>query len=191
MELYLIRHTTPDISGGICYGRSDIDVAATFEAEAEAVLYKLAEAQPTAIYTSPSQRCRRLAQLLAQTHQCSFVEDERLMELHFGEWEMRGWQEISLEDLERWGISYIHQGPPGGEAYQALHQRVQGFLAEVCASDVESAAVVTHAGVIRALLADVEKKPLNDTFDYQLGYGGVTHIRCTEGMLLQLVSLNT
>ena len=127
MELYLIRHTTPDINAGICYGRSDIDVAATFEAEVEAVLYKLAEAQPTAIYTSPSQRCRRLAQLLAQTHQCSFVEDERLMELHFGEWEMRGWQEISLEDLERWGSSYIQQGPPGGEAYQALHQRARLF----------------------------------------------------------------
>ncbi|HEU4709385.1 MAG TPA: alpha-ribazole phosphatase [Methylophilaceae bacterium] len=188
MELYLIRHTAPDINAGICYGRSDIDVAATFEAEADVVLRKLVDAKPALVYTSPSQRCRKLADVLAQRHQCRSIEDVRLMELHFGEWEMLAWQEINVEALDRWGSSYIHQGPPGGEAYQALHQRAQDFLEEVRASDVESAAVVTHAGVIRALLAEVENKPLNDTFDYELGYGGVTHIRCSNQ--LQLVSLN-
>ena len=36
MKIYLIRHTQPDVEKGICYGSSDLDVAATFEAEAAA-----------------------------------------------------------------------------------------------------------------------------------------------------------
>ena len=34
MEIYLVRHTTPDVAKGICYGQADIDVTATFLAEA-------------------------------------------------------------------------------------------------------------------------------------------------------------
>jgi len=37
MEIYLIRHTTPDVAKGICYGQTDLDVANTFEEE---VIYK-------------------------------------------------------------------------------------------------------------------------------------------------------
>lgn len=189
MELYLIRHTMPDVAAGICYGHSDIDVAATFEAEAAAVEQKFADFSPGVIHTSPSQRCHKLARKLAAAWECDVIEDERLMELHFGEWEMKGWQEISLDAMERWGATYIHEGPPGGEAYMQLHQRSQSFLADWRESGTESAAVVTHAGVIRSLLAHVENKPLNETFDYEIGYGGVTHIRCTRSAL-QLVSLN-
>lgn len=111
------------------------------------------------------------------------------MELHFGEWEMKGWQEISLKALERWGASYIHEAPPGGETYLELHQRAKGFLAELRGSGVESVAVVTHAGVIRALLAEAIGKAISETFDFELSYGGVTQLKC-DGDKLQLISLN-
>jgi alpha-ribazole phosphatase len=177
VELYLIRHTTPDIKAGICYGRSDIDVAATFPMEAEAVRQKFASLKPEIIYTSPSQRCAKLASMLAGYGPGNLpVEDARLMELHFGEWEMRGWQEISQEALKHWGASYIHEPPPGGETFLDLHQRARDFLVELRNSEAASVAVVTHAGVIRALLAETTNKPLNETFDFELSYGGVTKL---------------
>lgn len=191
MELYLIRHTRPDVAAGICYGRSDIGLAPSFEAEARAIEDKFEGMRPEIIYTSPSQRCLRLAQALAGAWKCSIpVEDARLMELHFGEWEMKGWQEISREALERWGASYVHEPPPGGETFLSLHQRAQGFLDELRTGRIASAAVVTHAGVIRALLAEATKKPLNETFGFELSYGGVTHLRYHDNAL-QLMSLNT
>ena len=37
MQLFLIRHTKPQVTAGLCYGQSDIDVAASFVEESEAV----------------------------------------------------------------------------------------------------------------------------------------------------------
>jgi alpha-ribazole phosphatase len=188
VELYLIRHTLPDIPAGICYGRSDIGLASSFESEAREVRRKFG-IPPELVYSSPSQRCLKLAQFLSQGWGCRPVEDARLMELHFGEWEMKGWHEISMEALERWGASYIHEPPPGGETYVELHQRAQSFLVELNDSEAASVAVVTHAGVIRALLAEATGKALSETFDFELDYGGVTRLQCHGGKL-QLISLN-
>ncbi len=33
MEIYLIRHTTPKIAQGICYGQSDLELASNFDDE--------------------------------------------------------------------------------------------------------------------------------------------------------------
>ena len=35
MGLMLVRHTRPDVAPGVCYGRTDLDVAASFSAECE------------------------------------------------------------------------------------------------------------------------------------------------------------
>lgn len=182
MELYLIRHTTPDIKAGICYGQSDVGVAATFAEEAAAIQQKLAAINPTAVYTSPSRRCARLAHMLAEYWGSQPpIEDSRLMELHFGEWEMQSWDDIDLSALERWGASYIHQPPPGGETFTQLHQRAKSFLAELKeASEVTSVTVITHAGVIRALLAEAMDLPLSETFKFELSYGGMTQLACNE-----------
>jgi len=65
MRLLLVRHPQPIIETGICYGRSDLDVSAEQLTQARR---QLALAQPTAltIYTSPLQRCAKLAQALAE-----------------------------------------------------------------------------------------------------------------------------
>ena len=41
MEIYLVRHTTPAIEKGVCYGQTDLNVAETFEEEVELVLKNL------------------------------------------------------------------------------------------------------------------------------------------------------
>jgi len=190
VELYLIRHTTPDIGAGVCYGQSDIDVAASFPVEAQTIWQKLAAIKQGVIYTSPACRCLKLAKLLAERWQCSApVEDIRLKELHFGEWEMQRWDDISLQALERWGASYIHESPPGGESFMVLQQRAKDFLRDLQAMPTASAVVVTHAGVIRALVSDVMQLPLNETFDLKLGYGGITHLSFNKGAV-RLVQLN-
>lgn len=190
MELYLIRHTTPDISAGVCYGQSDIDVAASFATEAQVIRQKLAGIQPLSIYTSPACRCTKLANFLAKCWQRNGpIEDIRIKELHFGEWEMQRWDDISLQALERWGASYIHEAPPGGESFNALHQRANDFLCDLQSTSIASAVVVTHAGVIRALLSDVMQLPLHETFTLTLDYGGVTHLSFCDGKA-KLVQLN-
>ena len=91
MIITLIRHTSVAVSPGICYGNSDVDVSPSFEKEAKQVLSKLQHIPFDAVYSSPLSRCRK------QACYCGFTEpiiDTRLLELNFGDWEMKAWSEI-------------------------------------------------------------------------------------------------
>jgi alpha-ribazole phosphatase len=57
MKLTLIRHTSLQVPVGVCYGQSDIDVAASFANELELTKAKIAGMMFDAVYTSPLQRC--------------------------------------------------------------------------------------------------------------------------------------
>ena len=56
MLIHIIRHTTPDIAKGICYGQTDLALASSFYEERELLTSKLLDSYD-AIYTSPLQRC--------------------------------------------------------------------------------------------------------------------------------------
>jgi alpha-ribazole phosphatase len=178
MELYLVRHTTPDIAAGICYGQTDIGVAITFANEAEILHGKLKQLVAPVIYTSPLQRCSRLAMAIADKMKLAEVKhDPRLMELHFGEWEMQAWNDIPRGEIDVWAEEHVAQAPPQGESFQALYLRAKAFLEEVSVSiNRHSVVVFTHAGVIRALVAEVLNLPLVNSFRLQIDYGSVTKI---------------
>ena len=128
MKLTLIRHTSLQIEPGICYGQSDIDVAASFANEVANTQKKLAEMTLTAIYTSPLQRCVKLAEAL---NLGEVIEDARLKELHFGDWELHAWDDIPRDIFDDWAYDYANKAPPNGETFSQLQQRGIHFLDEI------------------------------------------------------------
>ena len=76
MKITLVRHTSLQISPGLCYGQSDIDVGVSFWDETNQLKNKLADRQFDAVYTSPLQRCVKLAAALNLGEP---IEDARLM----------------------------------------------------------------------------------------------------------------
>jgi alpha-ribazole phosphatase len=178
VQLYLIRHTTPAVPPGVCYGQADVDVAATFFDEAARVRHKLADLAPAASYSSPLARAARLAESLGFGPP---EHDPRLMELDFGDWELQSWESIPRAHLDAWGHAYTHVAPPGGETFNALHQRAVAFMQELIHRHRgQDVVVVTHAGVIRALLAEALNLPLVEGFRFHLDYGSVSQIRWTD-----------
>ena len=145
MALILVRHTTPDVAPGTCYGRSDLPLADNFLAEAAAVRGKLAALNPRGpILTSPLTRCLRLAALLgsAQIH-------DAFIEMDFGRWEGQPWDAIPRTELDAWAADFLAACPHGGESVAQLRDRVAAGLAQLDPGTV----VVTHAGVIKAAAA--------------------------------------
>jgi len=66
MEIYLVRHTTPNVKKGICYGQTDIDINSyTFESELCEIKNKL-PSDIDRFYCSPLMRCLKLAKKLAE-----------------------------------------------------------------------------------------------------------------------------
>jgi len=105
MEIYLIRHTTPKVEKGICYGQTDLDITESFETEAAAIKERL-PAGIERVFSSPLQRCAKLAHQLFPHQTISF--HPTLMELNCGEWEMQHWDAIPKpESNPGWMILFM------------------------------------------------------------------------------------
>jgi alpha-ribazole phosphatase len=172
MEVYLIRHTTPDpeFSKGICYGQSDIPLADTFHTERNELIKTLSEPFDV-VYSSPMRRCNRLAQFIKTRK--SLIMDERLLEMNFGDWEMKAWDEINQTTLKEWMEDFVNVSIPNGESFIKLNNRVNTFIDELIAQKHERVAIVTHAGVIRCFMARVLEKPLKNAFELSYDYSSV------------------
>lgn len=172
MEVYLIRHTTPDVSPGICYGQSDVGLAATFENEVSEVLNQLPD-RIDKVYSSPSYRCTELARKIHS----DIILDQRLMEINFGNWEMLPWDAVPADDLNRWMADYITIPPGDGESLQKVCQRVLEAFTDILKGSCEHVAVVTHGGPIRLLINHFNQQELKQAVELKIAYGEVRTLR--------------
>ncbi|MGR8981088.1 MAG: alpha-ribazole phosphatase [Gammaproteobacteria bacterium] len=170
MDIYLIRHTKTAAKPGLCYGQSDIELAESFLEEAAALRRKLPELSPDcAVYSSPLTRCFNLAGKLSN----NIGTDERLLELNFGDWEGRRFDEIEPDVLRHWTEHFVDTPPPNGESFEDLYRRTGSFWLDLLNVPAERAIVVTHAGAIRALLARILSLPLANAFQLRIDHGSV------------------
>lgn len=166
MALILLRHTTPDVAPGLCYGRTDLPLAAAFEAEAEAVLARLPKV--AGIVTSPLFRCRALAERIGAARGCAVAEATALIEMDFGAWEGLAWADIPRAELDAWAADFMGYDGHGGESVAALLGRVGPALDGLAPDTL----VVCHAGVIKAALAH---RGVDGAWDHRTPFGG--HLR--------------
>jgi len=174
MKLYAVRHTSVAVELGICYGQSDVDVAESFHEERTAVKQELSGLQFDKIFSSPLQRCRKLAEYLFLNQ--SILFDNRLKELDFGDWELKNWDEIYHSSQgKNWMDDYQNLPTLNGESYPQMLVRINEWLIELKATEMKAAVVVTHAGVIRILKHLIEGQPMNKLFaEFKPTNGNVT-----------------
>lgn len=145
MALIMVRHTTPRVAKGTCYGRTDLALADSFEAEAAAVAAALGALGATGpILSSPLSRCRLLAAYLGPAE-----IREAFTEMDFGRWEGLAWDAIPRAELDAWAADFLGARPHGGESVAELRDRVAAGIDGL----VPGTVIVTHAGVIKAAAA--------------------------------------
>lgn len=154
-RLWLVRHATPLIAPGTCYGHLDVpaDTAAT-QAAATHLAAVLPDGVP--VMHSTLQRCEQLAlDLKALRPDLTVLADPRLREMNFGAWEGQRWDAIGKAPIDAWTTDFAHSAPGGGECLAAMLQRVSAAL---LAAQQQSAAHsgsdvvwITHAGVARCV----------------------------------------
>ena len=174
MEIYLIRHTTPNVEKGICYGQSDLDLASSWEEEFKSITSKLPVKKNCKIVSSPLKRCALLAKRFGE----NIIFDNRLKELNFGNWELKPWDAIPEKDLNTWMENFVEAKVPNGESYTQLAARVYAFFDDLIDSSeaTETIIVITHASPIRAILSRLLKLQLKDSFNMKINYGDVFHV---------------
>jgi alpha-ribazole phosphatase len=194
-RLLLIRHARPraDEAQGRCYGRLDVELADDGRRAAAELAAALRAVELEAVYTSPRRRAVETAAPLAAPRGLEPVVDERLAELDFGELEGRTYDEIATtqpELYQAWMEAPTTVQFPGGDSYASLRQRaLEAVAAMRAATPTGTAAVVTHGGVVRAILAGCLRMPDEAIFTLQQDYCGLSLVEWLDDVpLVRLVN---
>lgn len=155
-RLIVVRHAEPDGMRGRIYGRLDPPLSPTGRAQAEGVAAWLQPVPLDAVYASPLRRARETAGFLARGRGIEVAIHPGLVDIDFGEWEGGRFEELERSDPDlyrSWMTQPTRTRFPGGENFEELKARALAAAAEI-RREVESAAVVAHAGVNLAILGD-------------------------------------
>jgi alpha-ribazole phosphatase len=177
MEVYLVRHTETVCEKGICYGQSDVGIREPYNTIFESILNQLP--QDAILYSSPLQRCVILAEYIKENTQISsIIEDSRLMEMNFGDWELKNWDAIPRKVLDPWMEDFVNVRVPNGESFVDLNDRVLDFWENKLTKETKKPVIiVAHAGVIRSFLCKINDLSLKDAFQNKVNYGDMIKIK--------------
>jgi alpha-ribazole phosphatase len=178
MRVSLLRHGMTQ--GGDIY-RGHTDVALTDEGLNQMQRASAGFAVPVDyLVSSDLQRCAAFSAIHVQPE----LLDARLQEMSFGDWDgqLRSdvWRSHSEQVKAFWNDPMVAAAPNGESVSQvqvrvtqALHEHVQNALAQGC----KHLLMVTHGGVIRALLSDLLQMQPRALFNLDVPYGGVVCLK--------------
>jgi alpha-ribazole phosphatase len=173
MVIYLIRHARPDDHDGICYGRRDIPVSAVATQRALGSLRRGIPAdvlRHAPIFSSPLQRCAALARAIAAGRPVTLMP--ALLELDFGSWEGRRWEDIARRELDCWAADLWRYAPGKGESVARAARRWECWVKELANSAGPAVIAVSHAGLIRVAHAVASSGDLS-CLSMQVDFGAV------------------
>ncbi len=179
--LFLVRHgETEWAKSGRVLGRRDLGLSEAGRAQAAEVAERLAGTEVAEILTSPLLRAVETAEKIAERHQIEVARDPRLTDMQAGKWEGKTYQEV-LSDEEYQTFLRDPRSPsiPGGEPLDAIRERVVASV-EQALTDNELGAnivMVTHAGVVRVLLAHYLGMSLANYHRLRVGSGSISVLR--------------
>jgi alpha-ribazole phosphatase len=179
--LYLLRHTKVNCPTGLCYGQTDVDLADTQKQEFAVIHSALQNVEFDAIYSSPLKRCSKLAETF-ENEKVKVQYDKRLMELNFGLWEKKYWDDIEkTAEAKPWFDNYVDVSCPGGESYANLTQRIADFLNDLPKNNsYQKVLIVCHGGPMRAMYTTIKKLKPQDGFEMKVDYGQLIEIELYE-----------
>ena len=179
-RIFLVRHGETDWNlAGRLQGSHDIplnDLGREQAADTARVVERLSRgARGLDFVSSPLSRAAQTMAILRGELGLppdGFRRDARLREIGFGRWEGSTWPELRRRDpvnLAARDADPWHFTPPGGENYAELSARVLAAIAELTGDSV----VVTHGGVVRAMLHAFAGMPAADAVELPVRQGAV------------------
>lgn len=133
------------------------------------------------IISSPLSRCHSFARSLAEDNQLSLTVEENFKEVGFGSWEGLTPDQIKANNLAEYEAFYrdpVNQRPAGAEPLDEFYSRVVGAYHKTVTDHAgQHILVVTHAGVIRAIIANTLHAAPKGMYRIKVENAGITRIR--------------
>jgi probable phosphomutase (TIGR03848 family) len=157
-QILLIRHAVNDFvkTGKLAGWTPGVHLNEEGQAQAQALGKRLADTPIDFLYASPLERTMETAEAIRQHHpNLTIQQTTELGEVRYGDWE--GMEINKLTGRKMWQV--VQQYPsraefPNGETMRGVQTRaVNAVEALVTAHPRETVAVVTHADIIKMVLA--------------------------------------
>ena len=162
--VYLIRHGMTEANEKHLYcGSTDLPLSAAGAAALRTLHYDV----KNAVYlTSGMQRTEQTLELLFG--RVPHRREPRLREMDFGCFEMRGYEELKDDPAYQDWITGDNEGKaaPGGESGRAMEQRALEAFFD-CFPPAQDTVIVTHGGVIAAIMARLFPQEGKNRYEWQ------------------------
>lgn len=175
-RVYLIRHGHPDFPLGahMCLGRTDTPLGPLGRMQAALLGARLRDRALT-VFSSPLTRCRETAAALGR---------EAILVDALAEQDMGPWDGLDFDAIrERWPELYARRAaepllvPPGAEPLEQVRRRVLPALSRCLEESGGDIALVSHASVMQAILAELTGTPLEESRPLRPPYAGCVLLR--------------
>jgi len=162
-------------------GVQDVPLSELGRRQAEALARALRSRRIAAVYSSPLQRARHTAELVAAAVQAPLRSVDDLRELSLGEWEGCTVEEVEARPgnpYACWVRDPVGSLPPGGEPLADVQGRVVRALADIerAHPNGDDVLVVCHGGVISAYLAHCLGLPLSSIWRLTVSNCSITEL---------------
>ncbi|HST67009.1 MAG TPA: bifunctional RNase H/acid phosphatase [Mycobacteriales bacterium] len=180
-RLILVRHGSTELSGLRYSGRVDPELNAHGQAQARALAARLAalKADEPAVVSSPLRRAVATAAPIAEALGTTVETDDGLLELDFGQWEGRTFDEVKRGwRAERAAFrTDPSAAPPGGESVDQVNRRVRRARDRIIAAHPGgTVVVVSHVTPIKVLLCAALAAPTSSVFRLHLNTASVSTV---------------
>jgi len=154
-NIYLLRHgeiTSRDVLAG----RTNFSLS---DKGWEQMTHSLLEMKADTCISSPLKRCKVFAEEFSRKHSIPFIVENRIQEMNFGSWDGKSYEELwrlpkpNIGDF--WQQPFAHT-PPEGESFSKFAERITSWWLKLLnTQEQKDVLIVTHAGVIKCILAHV------------------------------------
>jgi alpha-ribazole phosphatase len=193
-RFWLIRHgETEEWARRRCYGRLDVELSPTGQLQAARAAQALQREPIAAVFTSPLRRALESARAIASARSCPCEVLAAFREMDFGDFEGLTYDEIAARypaEYRRWMEEPAKFAFPNGESFSMLRARVLDAFRGVAGRRAgETVAIVSHAGVIRALIAWALQTPDDCVFRIAQDFGAINLLTLIDGTpIVQLIN---
>ena len=178
--ILLVRHAHSAMTGRFC-GHIDAALSEAGTSQLSEVAQFLERFPVAKVYTSDLKRAYDTAAAIAAPRSLPLLPRTGLREISFGDWEGRSWDEIEAaapQQAALWLREYPHRPAPGGESLAQFQARIESEMTTILNESIEeSVAVVTHAGVIRVIVAKALGIDACSMHKIEIACGGVSILR--------------
>ena len=181
LRLFVLRHGETESSRDRRFtGGRDVALTSAGRRQAEAAAAVLATVGLQAVYTSPLDRTRTSAEIIATLCKVPVHVDARFAEMRFGEWEGCTFDEVATRTPDlyaRWRSAPHDVTSPGGEPLGVVGARVADGIAALRSAHPDgTVALVTHAIVVRLIVLAALGLDADRLWSVDASPGGLTEI---------------